>query len=97
MSASATAVTVPVVGALLVFSLMVGPASAARSLVARPMPAMALSVGLALVTAWASIALSYLADWPVGFFVGALGAVWYALGRVVSLRVGRFGRVPVAQ
>lgn len=92
----ATAVTVPVVGALLVFSLMVGPASAARSLTARPGPAMALSVALALVTAWASIALSYVTDWPVGFFVGALGAAWYALGRIVVRRVGEV-RAPVVQ
>jgi len=92
----ATAVTVPVVGALLVFSLMVGPASAARSLTTRPGPAIALSVALALVTAWASIALSYVTDWPVGFFVGALGAAWYALGRIVVRRVGEV-RAPVVQ
>jgi zinc/manganese transport system permease protein len=94
--ALATAVTLPVVGALLVFSLMVGPASAARALSPRPGPAMALSVLLALVTAWAALALSYVSDWPVGFFVGALGALWYGLGRIVSGRWPKIGsmRVP---
>ena len=53
---------VPVVGALLVFSLLVGPASAARSLVDHPFVAMALSVGISLVSVWASIALSYLTN-----------------------------------
>ena len=62
-----------------------------------PCPAdAALSVALALVTAWASIALSYVTDWPVGFFVGALGAAWYALGRIVVRRVGEV-RAPVVQ
>src|ERR1700731_1075664 len=48
--ALATAMTVPVVGALLIFSLMIGPPAAARSLTSRPVLAMILSVVLALVT-----------------------------------------------
>jgi len=79
--ALATSMTVPVVGALLMFSLMVGPAAAARSLTARPVRAMTLSVAIALVTVWAGIALSYQSDWPLGFFVGILGAAFYLLGR----------------
>jgi len=79
--ALATAVSLPVVGALLVFSLMVGPACAARSLSSRPGCAVLLSVGFALVTVWAAIALSWESDWPVGFFVGALGVILYGLGR----------------
>ena len=69
--ALATAMALPVVGALLVFSLMVGPASAARALTARPLIAILLSVALAVITVWAAIALSFISDWPVGFFVGA--------------------------
>jgi zinc/manganese transport system permease protein len=79
--ALATAVTVPVVGALLIFSLMIGPPAAARSLTSRPVLAMVLAVVFALVTVWVAIALSYLSNWPVGFFVGVLGAVSYAIGR----------------
>lgn len=79
--ALATAMALPVVGALLVFSLMVGPASAARSLSDRPLLATLLSVGLSLVIVWSAIALSYVSDWPVGFFVGGLGAMAYGLGR----------------
>ncbi len=82
--ALATAMALPVVGALLVFSLMVGPASAARALAVRPLPAMLLSVVLALVTVWAAIALSFVSDWPVGFFVGGLSAVAYAVGRCAA-------------
>jgi zinc/manganese transport system permease protein len=79
--ALATAMTVPVVGALLIFSLMIGPPAAARSLTSRPPAAMLLSVVIALVTIWAAIAASYTSNWPVGFFVGALGAASYGAGR----------------
>jgi len=77
----ATAMALPVVGALLVFSLMVGPASAARLIVRSPLPSLLLSVAVALMTVWASIALSYVTNWPVGFFVGGLAACCYAAGR----------------
>jgi zinc/manganese transport system permease protein len=79
--ALATAMTVPVVGALLIFSLMIGPPAAARSFTSRPALAMVLSVVIALVTVWVAIAASYLYNWPIGFFVGALGALAYGVGR----------------
>jgi zinc/manganese transport system permease protein len=90
--ALATSMTVPVVGALLMFSLMIGPAAAARSLTARPALAIALSVAIALVTVWISIALSYRSDWPLGFFVGLIGAVSYLSGRAYRAAVTRSAR-----
>ena len=78
--ALATSMTVPVVGALLMFSLMIGPAAAARSVTARPGVAMTLSVVIALATVWLSIALSYQTNWPLGFFVGVIGAAFYLVG-----------------
>ena len=89
--ALATAVSLPVVGALLMFSLMVGPASAARAFADRPGPALMLSVTLAMLTVWAAIALSYASDLPIGFFVGTLGAVSYGAGRL-RLRAPRVRR-----
>jgi zinc/manganese transport system permease protein len=79
--ALATAMTVPVVGTLLIFSLMIGAPAAARSFTDRPLPAMALSVALALAIVWIAIAASYETNYPVGFFVGMLSAAAYALGR----------------
>jgi zinc/manganese transport system permease protein len=79
--ALATAMTVPVVGALLIFSLMIGPPAAARSVTSRPLLAMLLSVGIALATVWVAVAVAYLYNWPVGFCVGTLGAASYGLGR----------------
>jgi zinc/manganese transport system permease protein len=82
--ALATAIALPLVGALLVFSLMVGPAAAARALSTRPAVAMALSAVIALVTVWAAVALSYLTNWPIGFFVGGLASLWYIGGRFLK-------------
>jgi zinc/manganese transport system permease protein len=79
--ALATSMTVPVVGALLMFSLMIGPAAAARALTARPFLAMTLAVVIALVTVWTGIAISYGTNWPLGFFVGVMGAVFFLFGQ----------------
>jgi len=79
--ALATSMTVPVVGALLMFSLMIGPAAAARAVTPRPALAITVSVAIALVTVWAGIALSYQTNWPLGFFVGITGAGFYLFGR----------------
>lgn len=81
--AFATSISVPVVGTLLVFSLMIGPAAGARALTNRPQLAVFLSVGIALITVWTSIALSYVLNWPVGFFVGSIGALSYGIGRAI--------------
>ena len=76
-----TSMSVPVVGALLIFSLMIGPPAAARSFAADPFVAVLLAVCLSLVTVWTAIAVSYLTTLPIGFFVGALGAAFYLAGR----------------
>jgi zinc/manganese transport system permease protein len=42
---------------------------------------MALSVAIALVTVWTGIAVSYRSNWPLGFFVGVLGAAFFLFGQ----------------
>jgi zinc/manganese transport system permease protein len=79
--ALASTMTVPVVGTLLIFSLMIGAPAAARSFTDRPPVAMALSVAIALIVVWSAIAASYETNYPVGFFVGSVSAGAYALGR----------------
>jgi zinc/manganese transport system permease protein len=79
--ALATSMALPVVGALLIFSLMIGPPAAARSFTDRPLLAIGLSVVIALATVWTAIAVSYHTNWPVGFFVGTIAAACYAAGR----------------
>ncbi len=87
--ALATSMTVPVVGALLMFSLMIGPAAAARSFTARPWLAVVLSVAFGLVTVWIGIAISYETNWPLGFFVGVLGAAFFLAGQAWATLRGR--------
>jgi zinc/manganese transport system permease protein len=95
--ALATSMALPVVGALLIFSLMVGPPAAARGVTSRPMLALGLSAVIAVGTVWAAIAASYVTNWPVGFFVGTTAAVCYGAGRgwaaVRRTRMARSARV----
>jgi zinc/manganese transport system permease protein len=79
--ALATTMSVPVVGALLMFSLMIGAPAAARSFTARPSGALLLSVAISVAVVWLSIAAAYASNWPVGFYVGVLGAASYLVGR----------------
>ena len=79
-----TTMAVPVVGTLLIFSLLVSPAATARSFTSRPGMAMGLSVALALATVWSAITLSFVSNLPIGFFVGSIGAATYVAGRVCA-------------
>jgi zinc/manganese transport system permease protein len=84
--AMATTLTVPVVGAFLMFSLMIGPAGTARAITDNPLVAIGFSVAIAIGTIWLAIVASYATNWPIGFFVGALGAVFYGGGRAWAAR-----------
>src|SRR6202034_1435925 len=79
--ACATTMTVPVVGALLIFTLMIGPPAAARCFTGPPGWALSGSVVVAVITIWAAIACSFESNWPVGFFVGLFSAAWYGARR----------------
>ena len=72
-----SAIGVPVVGALLVFALLVGPPAIATQFTQSPGAGLLASVALAVATVWASIALSFVTNAPMGFFVGAIGAAGY--------------------
>jgi zinc/manganese transport system permease protein len=71
-----------IVGVLLVFTLMVGPAAAAQRLTSSLWSGLALSAVLAVTEAWLGIALAYETDWPVSFCIALLSALAYfaALG-----------------
>src|ERR1700684_243023 len=91
--ACAATMTVPVVGALLIFTLMIGPPAAARSFSDRALVALVLSVVMALVTIWAALACSFTTNWPVGFYVGSFSAAWFVIGRLyAALRRNRGAR-----
>lgn len=77
--ALATAESAQIVGVLLVFALMVGPAAAAQRLTGGVASGVALSAGLALAEAWLGLALAYYTDWPTSFWITALSAAVYLL------------------
>lgn len=77
--AVAVAEAAQIVGVLLVFTLMVGPAATARNLSARFGVALAGSAALALAEAWSGVALAWWTDWPVSFWITALSAALYGL------------------
>jgi zinc/manganese transport system permease protein len=68
-----------IVGVLLVFTLMVGPAAAALRFTRRLPAAVALSAALAVAEAWGGLTLAFYSDWPVSFWITALsGLVYFA-------------------
>jgi zinc/manganese transport system permease protein len=73
----ATAECVPIVGVLLVFALMVGPAAAAQRLVSSVMGGLLLAAALALAEAWVGITLAFYTDWPSSFWITTLAAALY--------------------
>ncbi len=73
----ATAECSQIVGVLLVFALMVGPAATAHRLTTRLGRGLALSAGLALAEAWAGITLAFYTDWPTSFWITALSSAVY--------------------
>jgi len=77
--AIAVAECAQIVGVLLVFTLMVGPAAAALAFTRRLPPAIALATGFALAEAWGGLTLAFYSDWPVSFWITALsGAIYFA-------------------
>lgn len=75
--AVATAECAQIVGVLLVFALMVGPAATAQRLAGSAVTGMLVSMALALGEAWLGIALAFYTDWPSSFWITALSGIAY--------------------
>jgi zinc/manganese transport system permease protein len=95
----AVAATSLLTGVLLVFALLVGPPATAQALSARPAVSLALSVLLALATAWLGLAVAYFSVYPAGFFIATISFALYLAARVAAaLRSRRTSApAPVAQ
>lgn len=86
--ALATAACAQIVGVLLVFSLLVGPAATAQRLTPEVGRGLALSVALALAEAWLGIALAWWTDWPASFWITALSGTAFLLAVLATRRHG---------
>jgi zinc/manganese transport system permease protein len=71
------AVLAGIVGVLLVFTLLVGPAAAAQNVTTRLSTGVLLAALFALFEAWLGIVLAYHTDWPTSFWITALSALVY--------------------
>ena len=75
-----------IVGVLLVFTLMVGPAAAAQNFSRRLIGGVVLAACLALAEAWGGLTLAYYTDWPTSFWITALSGLVYLLSLVARFR-----------
>ena len=77
--ALAVAECAQIVGVLLVFAVMVGPAAAAQRIGGGIGTGLLLAVVLALGEAWGGITLAFYTDWPSSFWITTLSAGVYLL------------------
>ena len=82
--ALAVAEATQIVGILLIFALMVGPAAAALRLSSRFRTALGLSILFALLQTWLGIVLAYETDWPPSFWITFLSFLTYGGSIVVT-------------
>ncbi|MGD0254139.1 MAG: metal ABC transporter permease [Acidimicrobiales bacterium] len=82
--ALAVAISVQVVGVLLIFGLMVTPAAIAERVCRSPGQAMLVGVAVALGSTWLGLAISWYFAYPVSFFIISISFVVYAAVRVAS-------------
>lgn len=66
-----------VVGILLVFTLLIGPAASALCCTHRFWPGIGLAVLISLVIVWLGIILTYFTNWPVSFWISTLSFTSY--------------------
>ncbi len=80
----AVAECVQIVGVLLVFALIIGPAATAQRISGRFLAAIGISVALALSETWLGLALAYWTDWPVSFWISLLSTASYFAAAMFS-------------
>ena len=75
-----------VVGIILVFTLIIGPAAIAVQWTRHFWSGMLLSILLAVLIVWMGISLSYLTDWPISFWISTIVFVIYLLTSLKRFR-----------
>lgn len=93
----AVAVSVQIVGALLVLSLLVTPAAAAMRVSSSPIRVPVLSVVFALVSVVGGIMLALGSSLPISPYVTSISFVIYVVCRLIGARRERGSRRPVSQ
>jgi zinc/manganese transport system permease protein len=83
--AATTAEATQVVGALLILGLLAAPAGAASRLTTRPLPALALSAGIAVASVWIGLTASYtIPAMPPSFAILTVATLTYLVATVAT-------------
>jgi len=82
--ALAVAVSVQVVGVLLIFALIVTPAAVAERVSRSPGQALVVGLAVALLSTWIGLTMAFYSSWPVSFFITSLSFGAYVVVRVAS-------------
>ncbi len=80
--------SVQVVGVLLIFTLLVGPAATASRLTARPTTALLLAILLSLLYTWVGIFLAIQGTAPVSFYIATISFLVYVPIRLWPTQAG---------
>jgi zinc/manganese transport system permease protein len=73
----AVVVALQIVGVLLIFALLVAPAAIAERLTCRPLLAIGVAIGLALIFTWGGLIIAFYLPYPLGFFITTLAFATY--------------------
>jgi zinc/manganese transport system permease protein len=81
-----TAISVQVVGVLLIFSLMVTPAAVAQRIARKPWQGILISVAIALGATWFGLFIAFYVPYPVSFFITSAAFVVFVASRFITAR-----------
>lgn len=77
-------ISVQIVGVMLIFTLLIGPAATAMRIFRRPLWALLLATALGLIYTWGGILLAANGSWPVSFYITTLAFGVYLPVRLLS-------------
>lgn len=84
--AVAVSVVSQVIGVLLVFTLLIGPAAAALNWSRYLLSGLVITVLLSLVIVWSGILMAFITDWPIPFWISFLVAIVYLFSVLTKLK-----------
>lgn len=88
-------VSVQVVGVLLIFTLLVGPAATAMRIIKNPYQTIGVAMMLGIIYSWVGIFIAAQTNLPVSFFIATLSFFTYIVVRIIEpfLQEGRMQHV----
>lgn len=85
--AAAVTLASQVVGVILIFTLLVGPAAIAIQWTRRFWSGLLMSIVLAILIVWLGICLSFMTDWPVSFWISASIFLVYSFTKLARFQI----------